>query len=274
MFKITALTFSLFLVLSAANAQDVIVKRDGKTIEGKVTEVGVDRITYKISNAENSANFLILKNEVSRIEFDNGQTVFINDRLVRGRDRSVAPQEREPLGRNLLNISPFKALDSGPGFALSYERIMDKNGHFGLILPLTITIPGTSVYLLDVADNNGAVMFYLSPGLKIYPFGQRKVTYAVGPSFFFGRGEDWDDGSSYDPVTGMYVSGRHTRTMTRAGLLVNNYVNFQITPRFQIGLNAGLGSRFVDREEYMSRATYLRGLQVTGEFNFNLGFRF
>jgi hypothetical protein len=280
MIKNATLTLLLSLGILAASAQDVIVKKDGKTVEGKVTEVGIDRITYKISNSESSANFVILKSEVSRIEFDNGQTVFISDKLDRGRRRGpgpqekpVSPQDSEPLGGNMINISPFKALDSGPGFGVSYEVLLDKKGYFGLLLPLTITIPGTYSYM-DVSDTNGSFMFYVSPGLKIYPFGQRKVTYAVGPSLFFGRGERWDNSGTYDPTTGTYINGGRSNTMTRMGLIVNNYVNFQVTPKFQIGLNGGLGSRFVDREAYSSRISYTRGLQITGEFNFSLGFRF
>ncbi|WP_031525572.1 hypothetical protein [Dyadobacter crusticola] len=274
MIKNSLFTLLLSLFFVAAQAQDIIVKKNGKTVEGKVTEVGVDRITYKINNTENSANFVILKREVLRIEFENGQTVFMTDRIDGGRAKTVIERESEAFGANLINISPFKALDSGPGFGISYERIVDKKGYFGIILPFTITIPGSSTYIFDVPDNNGSAMFYLSPGLKIYPFGQRKVTYAVGPSFFFGRGERWNNTNTYDPVTGGFISTGRNNDWVRMGLLVNNYVNFQVTPKFQISLNGGLGSRYVDREKYMSRTTITRGLQVTGEFNFSLGFRF
>lgn len=274
MIKNSTLTFLLSLMFFAVHAQDIIVRKNGKTVEGKVTEVGVDRITYKINKEESSANFVILKKDVLRIEFENGQTVFMTDRIDGGRARTVVERENEDFGANLINISPFKALDSGPGFGISYERIVDKKGYFGIIIPLTVTIPGTSTYIFDVSDNNGSYMFYFSPGLKIYPFGQRKVTYAVGPNFFFGKGERWNNSSIYDPNTGGYISNEQNTEWVRMGLLVNNYINFQVTPKFQISLNGGLGSRYVDREKYQVSTTVIRGLQVTGEFSFSLGFRF
>jgi hypothetical protein len=271
--KITTLFFLLVIAAFSAQAQDIIVKRNGKTVEGKVIEVGVDRVTYKIDNTESSANFVILKKDIYRIEFQNGQTVLINDRMDSGRRAPKFPRDNESFSNNLINISPFKAVDSGPGFGLSYEVIVDKGGNFGIILPFTITIPESSTYFFD-SNNNGSVMYYFSPGLKIYPFGQRKVTYAVGPNFFVGAGRRWNSSSVYDPVTGTYVNGGADTDMFRMGLLVNNYINFQVTPKFQISLNGGLGSRYIDREKYLSQTTLTRGLQITGEFTFSLGLRF
>lgn len=273
MFRALAITAFLTLSFLASNAQDILVKKNGKTVEGKVIEVGIDRVTYKISNAEGSAHFIISKRDLNRIEFGSGETVMMNDRIDGSRKRQAAIYESEDFGQNMINISPFKALDSGPGFGISYERLLDKKGLFGLILPVTMAIPDNATYIFDLNDN-GSVMYYASPGLKIYPFGQRKVTYAVGPNVFLGYGNRWDNFNSYDPRTGLYVNEERCTNTFRMGLLVNNYINFQITPRFQISMNAGLGPRYIDQQKSAGLVTNNRGIQITGEFNFSLGMRF
>lgn len=271
--KLITLTILFATLVTAASAQDILVKKNGKIIEGKVVEVGIDKVLYKISNDVNSANFVIRKNDLSRIEFENGQTVWIDPRGERTKKPSAVEPD-EQYGQNLINISPFKALDSGPGIGISYERVLDKRGYFGLLLPFTMTIPDTYHFTFDSSDGNRSEMYYFSPSLKIYPFGQKRVTYSLGPTIFAGVGKRWYRNTTYDPTTGVYISNDEKRDRFRMGMIVNNYVNFQIMSRFQIGLNAGLGPRYIDRETFRSQTTRTRGFEITGEFNFNLGFRF
>jgi hypothetical protein len=273
MIRAITLTILLSAAFLSVNGQDVLVKRNGKTIEGKVTEVGIDKVLYKISKDPDGANFVIRKNELNRIEFGNGQTVFINDRF---QDSNKKRRDRDPdenFGRNFINFSPFKALDSGPGFGISYEAIVDKRGYFGVILPVSMIFPDSYFYSYDGQRNNSQ-MYYFSPGLKIYPFGQKKVTYAVGPTVFMGWGNRRSTYTNYEPTTGVYTDEDDNAKRFRLGMLVNNYVNFQITQHFQISLNAGLGSRYIDRETSKFRNYSTSGMQIMGEFNFSLGLRF
>jgi len=277
MSRILTLTFLLSVIFAAAHAQDIMVRKNGSTIEGKVVEVGIDKVLYKISQEPNAANFAIRKNELLRIEFENGQTVWFDKRAVRngarGRDRNSPIVQDETLGKNKIDISPFKALDSGPGFGISYERILDKRGHFGLLLPFTMTIP-EEYYFPIIGEDNDEQTYYFAPSLKVYPFGQKRVTYAVGPTFFTGIGNRWEYSYDYDPKTGVTTSKEEERQRLRMGLIINNYVNFQITQHFQIGLNAGVGPRYIDREKYHSTVYRNRRMGISGEFNFSLGFRF
>jgi hypothetical protein len=271
--KLITLTILCSTVFAAAHAQDILVKKNGKTIEGKVVEVGIDKVLYKINNDSNSANFVVRKSELSRIEFENGQTVWIDPRGERTKKPSAIEPD-EQYGQNMINVSPFKALDSGPGFGISYERILDRRGYFGLLLPFTMTIPDTYYLSFDSSNGDRSEMYYFSPTLKIYPFGQRRVTYALGPTIFAGVGQRWNTYTDYNQATGVYITREEKRDRFRMGMIVNNYVNFQIMSRFQIGLNAGLGPRYIDRETFRSQTTRTKGFEITGEFNFNLGFRF
>ncbi|MCF0051446.1 hypothetical protein LXM25_15350 [Dyadobacter sp. LJ53] len=272
MIRSFALTVLLSAVFFSVNGQDILVKKNGATIEGKVTEVGIDRVSYKISQEKESASFVIRKNELNRIEFANGQTVFIDERNLPGKRRVNPASTSNLFGRHMVNFSPFKALDSGPGLGLSYEILADKKGYFGIILPVSLIFPDRFDLFDGYGDQREA--FYFSPGLKIYPFGQKRVTYAVGPSIFTGFGKQVRNDGYYDPNTGTYPNTRSESKIFRFGIIVNNYVNFQISDHFQIGLNGGFGSRYIDRETYNDTRSTNGGINITGEFNFNLGLRF
>jgi len=280
--RIITLAFLLSVIFTAVHAQDVLVRKNGSAIEGKVVEVGIDKVLYKISQEANAANFVVRKNELLRIEFGNGQTIWFDKRRGRSSERiSEQANERnspmvqdEPTGRNKVDFSAFKALDSGPGFGISYERILDKNGYFGLLLPFTLTIPDSYYFPTGSETSDNDQMYYFSPSLKIYPFGQKRVTYAVGPTLYAGAGKRWYNYTEFIPTTQVYITHDEDRDRFRMGMIVNNYVNFQITKHFQIGLNAGVGPRYIDREKFGSKVYRTRGMEITGEFNFNLGFRF
>lgn len=180
-------------------------------------------------------------------------------------------------GANILRLSPITAMDVGVGFGLSYERILDRQQMIGLILPFHLLLENDGDAFFN--GNNGEhdnthAYFYFTPGLKIYPFGQRRVTYAVGPSLMlgYGGGKEWRyDGMNYGSVD---------VEKFRLGMLVNNYVNFQIGPSFNLGLELGLGVRYLDREttEYKfppyNTYTVNNGIEATGQFSMTLGFRF
>ncbi|REA61579.1 hypothetical protein DSL64_11475 [Dyadobacter luteus] len=256
---------------SYSHAQDVIVRKNGSTVEGKVTEVGIDKITYKLGKDIQGPNFLIRKSEVKQIEFENGETVSMNPNQPKVK-RTPTNNMDEAFGRNMLNFSPMKVLDSGPGIGINYERLLGKRQMFGLTLPVSMQFPDDFAFVSNAGSPNNSLI-YFSPGLKVYPFGQKRVTYAVGPNLFTALGKVRDYRSTYDPVRGTYIGEESTRSNFRFGVLVNNYVNFQITQQFQIGLNAALGSRYIDRDK-VNNGYYYNSVNVTGEFNFNLGFRF
>lgn len=268
-----ALAFLLGFTLSL-QAQDKLIKRNGAIIEGKVTEVGVKEIRYQISQEPNSAKFVIRKAELSHIVFGNGETFVISDRPV-AKDPSVRPRINNPeYGRNIITISPFKALDSGPGLGFSYERTLGENQNIGIILPVSFIFHDFNGYNPTIGSNtNYLTNFYFSPGVKIYPFGQRKVTYAVGPNIMTGFVKDNYSEYIYTSGGGYNVTRENNRF--RMGLMVNNYLNFQITSNINLGINGGLGTRYIDSSSSSSSFFYSNDrMRVIGEFAFNFGFRF
>src|SRR5690606_35888369 len=115
-------------------------------------------------------------------------------------------------------------------------------------------------------------------GLKFYPAGQRRVNYSIGLSLFgmYATNDrfDWDGNSGVSRL----VKGQ----ITKAGMLINNAVQFNVGERFNLGMEVGLGPAYLNREK-VSRAvpnitvngrTINRGIDLMANFNMHVGFRF
>ncbi|MFT4061258.1 MAG: hypothetical protein QM642_02760 [Edaphocola sp.] len=182
-------------------------------------------------------------------------------------------------GTNIVRVATLAAGDAGVGFGFSYEKILDKNQMIGLSLPFFLYLNDDQFnYYYNYNSNTTQPAFYFAPGIKVYPFGQRRVTYAVGPSFFVGYAAVnnleipvWDPNTQ----TTYYQRGKASRL--RIGMLANNYLNVQITEAFSIGAEAGLGVRYIDRERQTvagNTTSYSNSIQPTGNIGMTLGFRF
>lgn len=67
-------TFLLLFAISFINtySQDIILKSNGKTIESKIDEIGTDKIRFYKYNNLSGPVFVLLKEDVSKITFENG----------------------------------------------------------------------------------------------------------------------------------------------------------------------------------------------------------
>lgn len=182
---------------------------------------------------------------------------------------------------NIVRLAPITAMDLGVGFGVSYERIIGKQQMFGIVFPVYMLLENKAGYDV-IADRNKTrynTYVYFAPGLKIYPFGQRRVTYAVGPNLMlgYGGGNEWQ--SRLDMYGTEHLEDVKT-TKLRLGVLVNNYVNFQVSKVFNLGLEGGIGIRYYDKTSYKGSAFYAGngsvndGFDITGQFALTLGLRF
>ena len=196
------------------------------------------------------------------------------EREAKKKDKSY---ERSSYGTNIISISPLSALDIGIGVGASYEKILGADQNIGIVIPVHLMFEQNNDYYYNgyygYNSNHYNSYFYFTPGIKIYPFGQRKVTYAVGPNLMMGAGggKQWatdNNGNNYQVTTNKF----------RFGMLVNNYVNFQFSKSFNMNIQAGLGVRYIDHEsesDYINgKDSYSNGMNVTGEFAVSLGYRF
>ncbi len=218
-------------------------------------------------------------------------TSFAQDRDFRKEKAQLAREEREAkkrnhnqerlsYGTNIISLTPFTALDIGIGVGASYEKILGADQMVGIIIPVNVVFEphenyyyGGGSYYGNSTNYNNAY-FYFTPGIKVYPFGQRKVTYSVGPNLMIGAGSGKE--LRYDNT------GQNSYEVTvdkfRLGMLINNYLNIQFSKSFNMSMQAGLGVRYIDRDTYKDyiygNSTVSNGMNVTGQFSVSLGYRF
>lgn len=192
------------------------------------------------------------------------------------KDQKEENRSRPVYGDNIIRFNPIKALDIAAGPGISYEHLFGEDKSIGLVLPFSMLLANEDDYY-GYDDTHYATYFYFTPGLKFYPFGQRRCTYAIGPNLMLGYGGGERMESQYDPITQRYYYDEFKSRVFRLGILVNNYFNFQVTPAFSIGASAGLGARYIDHETRSGGGhdvTYNGPITVTGEITLSIGYRF
>lgn len=178
--------------------------------------------------------------------------------------------ESKPVyGNNILRLMPLTVFNDGVGLGLSYERILDPAGKVGVNIPVSLGIRNGYDNMSGMnTEMNTTVL--INPGIKFYPSGQRKVTYAIGASLFAAMGTD--DGYRYDNQgIYRYMNGSFLKT----GILVNNYLQFNLSPKVNIGMELGIGPIYLNQyKDNTTNSTRNEGIEPMGQFSFHIGYRF
>ena len=180
-------------------------------------------------------------------------------------------------GRNMIRMAPITALDIGLGVGIGYERLFGRYRNVGLTLPMNLILEDRGKGYFSGSHNLSATETYLyfTPGLKVYPFGQHRVTYAIGPGLMlgYGGGREW----RYNNV--LRRSSQVAVKRLRIGTMVNNSVDFKLSRHIHLSLEAGLGIRYLDKERlsapsYYGQRRFSYPIKGTGQASFSVGFRF
>lgn len=270
------LSFATLCSLTAFS-QDKLYTRDGTMQEVKVKEIGTRFVTYKKWSNQDGPDFVIPKNEVERIKFQNG------DEESFGRRGEIRPTRKRTssslnYGNNILSLSPVHMTNTGPvGFGLSYERVLDKNKILSLYIPIVYSFKDNdNYYSAGSYGNQRSNMLWLYPGAKIYPTGSDgTVRYSVGPSLVFGSGNRTYDEQVYDPNTNTYNYQTTDHNVFVMGVMVNNTLNVCPTPKLHLGLELGLGIPYYT-DEKRTYGSVFNDYSDTPlvQFNFHVGYRF
>ncbi|RYE00383.1 MAG: hypothetical protein EOP54_00325 [Sphingobacteriales bacterium] len=176
---------------------------------------------------------------------------------------------------NVVRFTPITVFYGGVGLGLSYERFMDKAQRVSFNLPV---YGGLRNYFIGHSGSVGIVesnfSMLVNPGIRLYPRGHsRKLVYAIGPSVFLSHGTDNGYQGSTDP-TGNYVEYAEG-TETRVGSMINNSFSFNISPRFNVGLEAGVGvslyTRLKNNTTQIARTGLIAPMAL---FAFQVGYKF
>lgn len=187
--------------------------------------------------------------------------------------------ETETVLPNIIRLHPIAAFDvSGAGPGISYERLISKDKKVSIIIPFSLIL-SSGGSLNNGGDVNYIPYIYLSPGLKFYPFGHRPISYAFGPNLFFGYGNGTvrQNFQVYEGYNVYQAIKNVQKTELRAGFMIENYINFQITPHFNMGAELGVGVRYLHQTELKSNNSTdkrTKSIAASGAISFQMGYCF
>ena len=120
----------VFTAISVSSAQDVIYKKNKEEIKAKVTEIGIDEIKYKLFDLQDGPDFVMLKTDVWKIKYSNGQeTIFQKDEYDVAQDVEIRHKTHS------IKFEFFSPLTDD--IAFGYEQMikvgMNVEGKIGII---------------------------------------------------------------------------------------------------------------------------------------------
>ena len=180
--------------------------------------------------------------------------------------------DKNQYGNNIVRFAPISLTDAGVGVGIGYERFLEPTQKVSFILPIDIIFAQYENGGFGNYDENVSYV-YIQPGLRFYPANaNRKATYSIGPNLFFayGNGEGW----RYNPNTGVSTYGEFNNT--RFGIVATNYLDINITPKFNLGFSLGVGIRYSSKYNYVDSksSNYNEGINAVAQFKFQMGYRF
>lgn len=169
---------------------------------------------------------------------------------------------------NALRFSPVGVNEIGTTVGISYEKYLSKDSRLSLIFPLDVVFRQHE-RLWSSDDRTSPAYFYFTPGFKFYPASkERPVKYAIGSNLVLGSGDRYYYNSSLNSG-GTWQNNYERANNTRIGVMVTNYVNFDISRKFTMGINLGFGLLYVDKSTFKQN-----DIGGTVQLNTNFGFKF
>jgi hypothetical protein len=250
------LLVSIFLISSSLLAQDIITLKNNYTIEAKNILVTPDELKYQNFYSENGEVLVLQKSKVVSILYQNGSKVKIYEPTIKVTQNSI--------GENLISFHFLDFVISN--FTISYERII-ANGKYGIQIPFSfgysdkpttihVPLPWDSEYTNSLVNQ-----FYSGITFNIYPSGQGKIKYFLGPTLRFGIGDYYENWNDYN-----YDSNYITNT-GYIKFLVNNGIVFTFANSLSITAIGSIGIQHM----YKVNTNHT---QTTGALSLNMSYRF
>lgn len=179
-------------------------------------------------------------------------------------------RKNSSLGKDILTFYPFQIMvtnadqeDVNLNIGVSYERILN-NELIGIKLAA----------FRSLSDP----YYYFTPTLKIYPFHQGTVRFAVGPQLIIGMGSMNYSVNLYDPNNGYYTQHK-SGTRKQFGFAVSPSLNVTMSEHFYITAESSLGIMYYDNMPYANSTYYNYNysnnpVNPAFQLNFGMGYRF
>lgn len=176
-------------------------------------------------------------------------------------------QEKE-LPKNAIRFSPIGVNEVGVTVGLEYEKFFNNNPKLSFIAPVDVTFRQHDFWWNNNDASHPAYVFF-RPGFKFYPSSPtRPVKYAIGSNLVLGHGNISRYSSTYDSH-GNWTNYREKTANTKLGVMVTNYVNFDISRNFTMGIHFGLGVLYLNKNSNSNN-----DVAATVQLGTNFGFKF
>lgn len=160
--------------------------------------------------------------------------------------------------------------------SFDYEYIIDESGIFSLHIPASVALSPTP----SIIDYEEEIKFWAGVGFNIYPTGQGKLKYFLGPELRYSM----VDYTAYDTQryeyqdafgNPMYIyeeKEQPIKDMSNMYFLVNNGLIYTPISRFAVSAVLGLGlqSRLIDKDKLGYEDNFLPAVT----FSARLGYKF
>jgi hypothetical protein len=250
------------VVITNANAQDVIMLIKGGNIQAKVQEIKSKEIVYKKFSNLNGPNYYIDIEDVEKINYESGAVDVFEANPNAGVPFSYNAKKKESVfGNNIISINIPDILFQNVTF--SYERFLGEQKKLGLRVPLSFSLYGDNNNNFTFNSYN---IFYSGVDVNYYPTGQGQARLFLGPVLRTGYARV--SSSIYDEFSMYYVNS----TVNTGYFSFILQGGFLFTPVKEIIISSsfGLGSR-----RYFTAAPNNGNLaQPTATFHFSVGYRF
>lgn len=260
------LSFVLFFLFlfQLIRAQDIIHLNNGDKFDAIVKEITSYEVKYKNFTNPDGPTYVIVKNDVLLIEYQNGTLEIINKN-----PKSLSPVKTE-------TISPKKEIKKGPNDlyyvgknTIYLNGLALVNSDIALILDREIANSRLSIVLLGAYNFNihtnytnryiqalgiSKKNYDLGAGINYYTQARKRTQYFVGFLFKVMHYEYVRETITTDSIGGVVFNVSKTENVNNfqfAGMLVNG-LQFRITPFFTYRAFIGLG--FTNKNSDISKA--------------------
>jgi len=247
------LTSALLLISLFSFSQELLYFSNGNLLKVTDLKQTTDSVSFQIYNSSLPTSYTINKNELEKLISENGEIIEFSGKYMIANETEF----------NANSVS-FNTLAIPAGrFTMAYQ-ILNKNGKVGYEIPVSIGLfnDANTDPLPEIFDIEMYSIFYSGFTLNLYPMGQKRVNYVLGPSFRFGVGRD-NNYYCYD--CGYYDYDKqflYTKLLINNGLVLTPGEHFSMSFIFSLGV--------IFRDNHPGEETF----GTTGDFLFNMAYHF
>lgn len=178
------------------------------------------------------------------------------------------------LPKNSVGINTIQVINNHIGFGAYFERSIDPNDRFSIIIPVSVAWEMKSAMVSDTSGYGSNRSFFFNPGVKFYPTGNKKFfSYALGLSIFSHIGAAERIYGSKAPDLPYWQAENYR--FSAAGVLFNNYLNFKINRNISFGFEVGIGPTYFNNYKRKGTSTVVKGgITTIPNIAFQCAYRF